>query len=96
MPKRTSKIMSLAAAIAALAGTTATVSEAQATSPRESAAPDAAQSSDLIPNLTLSVGQDLLGFIVTKSGDETVLAQHVSHMSHSSHASHASHHSSRY
>jgi hypothetical protein len=88
--------MSLAAALAALGGSAAIVSgpaEAKPTDQRESTAPDAAKPSDLIPNQILSVGENLLGFIVTKTPDGTVLADHTSHYSHSSHSSH---HSSRY
>ena len=96
MSNKSPKIMSLAAALAALTGTASIVTdpaEAKPTDPRESTAPDAAKPSDLIPNQIPSVGKDLLGFIVSKAPDGTVLAEHTSHYSHSSHSSH---HSSRY
>jgi hypothetical protein len=93
MPVKSSKVMSLAAALAALTGTGAVISapaEAKATSQGESTVPDVEQTSDLIPNQIVSGGKDLLGFIVTKTADGTVVAQHVSHASHSSHTSHTS------
>jgi len=93
MANKSPKIMSLAAALAALTATAAVISspaDATTASPRESTAPDAGQTSDLVPNQIVSGGKDLLGFIVTKAADGTVLAQHVSHVSHSSHSSHAS------
>jgi hypothetical protein len=44
------------------------------------------------PNVLFTAGQDLLGLIVAKQADGTVVAQHSSH---ASHASHHSHYSSR-
>ena len=46
-------------------------------------------------NFVYPMGEDLLGLIVTRQEDGTVVAQHASHVSHSSHASHHSHYSSR-
>jgi hypothetical protein len=46
--------------------------------------------------MVVTDGEDLLGLIVAKSEDGTVVADHYSHVSHASHASHASHYSSRY
>jgi hypothetical protein len=46
-------------------------------------------------NVTVDVGGNFLGFVVTKSADGVVMAYHSSHRSHSSHASHRSHFSSR-
>ena len=46
-------------------------------------------------NVTFPLGKELLGLIVTKRGDGTVVAQHASHVSHHSHHSHHSHYSSR-
>jgi hypothetical protein len=98
MSSTSPKIMSLAAALAALAGTSAIVSdraEAKATSPTDATTPDTRRPTDLTPNQIVSVGEDFLGFIVTTAADGTMLAQHYSHVSHSSHSSHASHYSSR-
>jgi len=92
------KIMSLAAALAALAGTSAIVSdraEAKTTAAMEYTTPDAGPVSDLRPNRIVSIGKDFLGFIVTTAADGTMLAQHYSHTSHASHSSHSSHYSSR-
>ena len=44
----------------------------------------------IVPNTILSVGEDLLGFLVTRAEDGTVVAEHASHSSHSSHSSHYS------
>jgi hypothetical protein len=98
MSNKSPRILSLAAALAALTGTAAVVSnpgEAKASTPNESTAPDAIPTMDLTPNLILSVGKDFLGFLVTNRADGTVVAQHASHASHSSHSSHASHYSGR-
>ena len=98
MPNKSPRILSLAAALAALTGTAATISDhpaqAKATNPNESGPPEAMQATGRTPNRVLSVGDDLLGFTVTKAADGTVLAQHESHYSHSSHSSHSSHYSS--
>ena len=45
-------------------------------------------------NTFVSVGSDLLGFIVERAPDGRIIM--ADHFSHSSHSSHASHHSSRY
>jgi len=99
MSNKSPRILSLAAALSALAATAVVASDpadAKAVGPQESTAPDATKPvSDLIPNQILSVGTDLLGFIVNNNGDGTVVAQHVSHASHASHASHSSHYSGR-
>ena len=47
-------------------------------------------------NVFVSVGNDLLSFLITENADGTIVAQHRSHSSHSSHSSHRSHSSSRY
>jgi len=46
-------------------------------------------------NFVYPMAEDLLGLVVTRQADGTVVAQHASHVSHSSHASHHSHYSSR-
>ncbi len=97
MSRNVPKLMSLAAALAALAGASAIISdpaEAKTSDPRSADLAEAAKATGLIPNTLVSAGEDFLGFIVTKASDGTVLAQHVSHYSHRSHASHSSHYSS--
>jgi hypothetical protein len=96
MPNKSPKIVSLAAALAALthgASSVATSAEAKAdrggVSDHES---DAVRSHGTALNRLITTGDDLLGFIVTDLPDGTVVAQHYSH---ASHASHASHYSSR-
>jgi hypothetical protein len=98
MPSKPPKIMSLAAALAALTGTGAAISapaDAKTAELRAADSTNTKQVSGLGPNRIVSIGEDFLGFIVTDSADGTVLAQHYSHYSHSSHSSHASHYSSR-
>lgn len=98
MSTNTPKIMPLAAALAALAGTSAMVAnpaEAKTANPVESTALNAEHASGLTPNRIISIGRDFLGFIVTTAADGTMLAEHYSHTSHASHSSHSSHYSSR-
>ena len=96
MAKKLPNVLSLTAALAALAGTSAvgatplaadTLGADEAVNPQERTNTGKA-------NVFMHVGQDLLGLIVTTSADGTVIAQHESHYSHSSHASHRSHYSS--
>lgn len=90
------KILPLAAALAALTGTAIANSgpaDAKAVEPSPTSPAVGQGASGLIPNRIVSVGSDLMGFIVTKAPDGTVLADHTSHYSHSSHSSH---YSSRY
>jgi hypothetical protein len=102
MSRKPIKLVSLASALAALAGAAGLVpSPADAkvnTTDRTDALKDE-RAEGPQPNVFMTVGNDLLGLIVTKAADGTVLAQHYSHYSHSSHASHSSHsshYSSRY
>jgi hypothetical protein len=93
MPRKSPIIMPLAAALAALTGTAAVVAapaEAKTIDRGPSKSADATPVSGLMPNRIVSIGEDLLGFIVTDMADGTVVAQHYSHSSHSSHASHYS------
>jgi hypothetical protein len=91
--------MSISAAIAALAGATG----ANATMPAASYNPATEKAgaiengrvAKVEPNVFMSIGNDLLGLMVTKGADGTVVADHYSHYSHSSHSSHSSHYSSR-
>lgn len=84
-------LMPLAAALASLSGamnaTTATKTPAEtAMGPHDTQLDSAA----IQPNTVFKAGKDLLGLLVAKAADGTVVAQHSSHYSHSSHASHAS------
>ena len=97
MTKKNPKILSLTAALAALSGT--------ATDPNLAAAktPDGNEAKGVLhnrvvtgePNVFFSVANDLLGLIVRKAEDGTVVVDHYSHASHASHSSHHSHYSSR-
>jgi hypothetical protein len=96
MKRKTTKILPLASALGALAGTAVVATEAQSaiptTEPTASAASETTATPVGLPNTLVSTGETLLGFIMTDQPDGTVVAQHVSH---ASHASHASHYSSR-
>lgn len=96
MSKRFPKLISLTAALAALSGTAAIDSASAATNMNgpDQADPVKIGPSRGEPNVFMSVGKDLLGLIVTKRADGTVVADHSSHESHSSHSSHRSHYSS--
>ena len=86
------KLMPLAAALAGLSGTAAVVAPASANAPEPQNLDQgtAAQMTDLVPNKIVSIGADLMGFLVAKTANGVVVAQHASHASHSSHASHYS------
>jgi hypothetical protein len=96
MPRKPVKLVSLAAALAALPGTAALLSPAMA----EATVSDPATTLGVTdgrqgePNVFMAVGRDLLGMIVKKGADGIVVADHYSHSSHASHASHSSHYSS--
>jgi hypothetical protein len=91
-------ILPIATALAALSPVaapnpaTAAPRDADATATAPAAQRDRADR----PTMVVTAGEDLLGLIVAKSEDGTVVADHYSHVSHASHASHASHYSSRY
>jgi ABC-type nickel/cobalt efflux system permease component RcnA len=93
MAKKLPTILSLGAALAALQGVYAVnATSAAASIPRSNEA-NATQSGRVAqgePNVFMSVGNDLLGLIVTTKADGTVVADHYSHSSHSSHSSHYS------
>ena len=92
MVKKLPTILSLGAALAALQGVSA-VSTTAAASSLGSHETNAAQIGRVAagePNVLMSVGNDLLGLIVTTKTDGTVVADHYSHSSHSSHSSHYS------
>lgn len=92
MSRKTPTVVPLAAALAALGGTVATAT-AEAALESATVAAETTEHAAVKPNGFMTMGEDILGFMVTQGEDGTVLAQHSSHYSHSSHASH---HSSRY
>jgi hypothetical protein len=96
MAKKLPTVLSLTAALAALAGTSVVgAAPAAASTPgTDEATTPQGRTNTGKANVFMPVGQDLLGLIVTTSADGTVVAQHDSHYSHSSHASHRSHYSS--
>jgi hypothetical protein len=90
------KLVSLAAALAALPGTAALLSgTASAKATDKGSAEDALKSRSAAaqPNVFMPVGKDLLGMIVKRGAGGIVTADHYSHSSHASHASHSSHYS---
>ena len=98
MSKKPIKLVSLAAALAALPGTATFLSPAADAKPTDGGRRKvwrAARSEDVQPNVLMSVGKDLLGMIVKKGADGMVTADHYSHVSHASHSSHSSHYSGR-
>jgi hypothetical protein len=91
--KKQPVILTLAAALAALAGdATAAPTPAKEALP-SSEARDSSKQRPVEANVFYNVGEDLLGLLVTERADGTVVAQHASHYSHSSHSSHSSHQS---
>jgi len=100
MQDKSTKLLSLGAALAAL-GAPAAQAAIEPAVTDEASAPQPSQSEferEQV-NRIFSVGGDLLGFVITEQEGGTVLAthySHVSHASHSSHVSHQSHYSSRY
>jgi hypothetical protein len=90
MSSKSPKIMPLAAALTALTGASvfvATPADAKNTEQQGVNPSDASQATSLAPNRIVSVGEDFLGFLVTKAADGLVVADHTSHYSHSSHYS---------
>jgi hypothetical protein len=97
MAKKLPGILSLSAAIATLSGVTAlspTPATATTSSADQTGVIQQGQAKGE-PNVFMAVGSDLLGLIVSRSAEGTVVAQHYSHSSHASHSSHSSHYSSR-
>ena len=98
MKDKKTAILPLATALASLA-TAANATAPAVQSPDQPLAPNDSQqatATKIEPNTIFTAGEDLLGLLVTKNADGTIVAQHASHYSHSSHASHASHASSRF
>lgn len=100
MTRNRISVMSVAAAIAALlpqSDASASLSHGGSAQAERS---EGAHGRDLAfdpsgVNVTIDVGGQFLGFIVSKSADGVTTAFHSSHRSHSSHSSHRSHFSSR-
>jgi len=97
MRSKSAKILPLGTALGSLVGTAVVAMEAQSAIP--TAAPSdsvafrtAAEQMATSPNMLVSTGETLLGFVLRDQPDGTVVAQHSSH---ASHASHHSHYSSR-
>jgi hypothetical protein len=93
MKRKPVVILPLASALGALAGSVIVATEAQSApsnDPMVTSEATAARPRQQ-PNMLVSTGETLLGFILTEQPDGTVVAQHESHASHASHSSHASH-----
>ena len=88
MKRKSISLVSLAAALAAIAPS---VGHATMTKASDSlAGAKSAEKSLGEANAFYSLGEDLMGLKTSVQPDGTVLAQHVSHSSHSSHSSHYS------
>jgi hypothetical protein len=92
MKSKGTKILPLAGALGALAGTAVVATEAQSAIPTTdpaTSAPSEASTTPVakVPNTLVSTGETLLGFVMTDQPDGTVVAQHASHASHHSHYS---------
>lgn len=93
MTNRAKQILSLGAAIASLSGVTAqgaNVTTVETAADTSAAALTGSQDSLVKASGHFQVGEDLLGFVMTKQADGTLVAGHASHSSHASHASHVS------
>jgi hypothetical protein len=93
MAEKSRSLLSIGAALASLSGLSVQGAEAKITVVNDDATTPAKQALDpakLAANAHFQVGEDLLGFVMTKQADGTIIAQHSSHASHGSHASHAS------
>jgi len=97
MLKKQSKLLSIGAALASLAGMSVAGAEAKTAAPSPDANAAGTQNpdgSEVKANSYLQVGDELLGFVATTRPDGTLVAQNPA--SPASHASHASHASRRY
>jgi hypothetical protein len=92
MAEKSKILLSLGAALASLSGLSLQGAEAKIAVNDDANTPakQALDSAKLAANAHFQVGEDLLGFVMTKQADGTIVAQHSSHASHGSHASHAS------
>ncbi|MGJ5182138.1 His-Xaa-Ser repeat protein HxsA2 [Bradyrhizobium oligotrophicum] len=91
MTEKSKFALSLGAALASLTG----MSVQQAESKAVVAENQVSTANDSIgdkpkANAFYQAGEDLLGFVMTKQADGTIVAGHSSHASHASHASHVS------
>jgi hypothetical protein len=94
MSKKPIKLISVAAALAALPGTATLLSPAADAKPNDAGTSENVtnnRSGEVQPNVLMSAGKDLLGMIVKKGADGVITADHYSHASHASHESHSSH-----
>jgi hypothetical protein len=93
MAEKSKSLLSIGAALASLSGLSMQGAEAKIVVVSDDAGMPTKQALDsakLAANAHFQVGEDLLGFVMTKQADGTIIAQHSSHASHGSHASHAS------
>jgi hypothetical protein len=94
MQRKPVVIIPLASALGALSGTAIVPTDAQSAPSNDPVVTSetVAARTGQKPNTLVSTGESLLGFIVTKQADGTIVADHDSHASHDSHTSHASGH----
>jgi hypothetical protein len=90
MPQKKTVIVPLATALASLAANSAVPTVQTPDQANASIDTQAASANTVAANTVFSAGEDLLGLLVTKNADGTIVAQHSSHASHASHASHSS------
>ena len=91
MAEKSKIVLSLGAALASLTGMSVQGAEAKSVTANDVSASAAENTAiKLEPNAHYQVGEYLLGFVMTKQADGTIVAQHASHASHASRASHAS------
>lgn len=95
-------LVSIAAAVAALSGTSeAAIDKGQSTPVTQDAVEATAPDTVLRPNplkegeLLLPIGDDIFKYVLKRGESGEIFADHQSHASHASHASHHSHYSSR-
>jgi len=87
MAEKSKILLSLGAALASLSGLSVQGAEAKmavATDDANTPAKQTPDSTKLIANAHFQAGEDLLGFVMTKQADGTIVAQHASHASHAS------------
>ena len=92
MAKKSKLLLSIGAALASLSGLSMQSAEAKPAVGNDNVTSpvDQALQAKPAPNAHFQVGEDLLGFVMTKQPDGTIIAGHSSHASHASHASQAS------
>jgi hypothetical protein len=87
MAEKSKVLFSLGAALASLTGLTQGA-DAKSIAGNEVGSSVAENSANnRLANAHYRVGEDLLGFVMTKRADGTVVADHASHASHASHSS---------